>query len=132
MALEEDVNETRMQAVISKHYWLFGGQYVGVARRDLMPLDQHDVPLVCADGSLEVVELKGPESPLVKPYRNHLIVSREVHEAVSQCIGYLRTIDEAGATLRTIHRTKLGWTTITAGHAVSLSLGILTAFVRKA
>jgi hypothetical protein len=56
MTLEQDINETRMQATISKHYWLFGGQYVGVAtRRDLMPLDQHDIPLVCADGSLEIV-----------------------------------------------------------------------------
>jgi hypothetical protein len=109
MTLEQDVNETRMQTAISKHYWLFGGQYVGVAaRRDLMPLDQHDIPLVCADGSLEIVELKGPEAAVVKRHRNHLIVSGEVHEAVSQCISYLRTIDEMGAALRTTHRNEIG------------------------
>ena len=73
-----------------------------------MPLDQHDIPLVCADGSLEIVELKGPESSVVKRYRNHLIVSCEVHEAVSQCISYLRTIDEMGAGLRTTHRNEIG------------------------
>jgi hypothetical protein len=31
MTLDRDVNETKMQAAISNHYWLFGGQYVGTA-----------------------------------------------------------------------------------------------------
>jgi hypothetical protein len=109
MSLAPDVNETKMHTAISNHYWLFGGQYVGVAaRRDLMPLDEHDIPLLCADGSLEIVELKGPEASIVKRYRNHLIVSAEVHDAVSQCISYLRTIDELGAALRTTHRNEIG------------------------
>jgi len=28
--------------------------------RTIAPLDQYDIPLICADGSLEIVELKGP------------------------------------------------------------------------
>lgn len=109
LSLDDKVNETRMQKAIGSHYWIFGGQYIGMAaRRDLMPLDEHDIPLICADGSLEIFELKGPESRIVKQHRNHLIVSSEVHEAVSQCIGYLRTIDEMGAALRTLHQNELG------------------------
>lgn len=109
LSLHEEANETKIHKAIGNRYWIFGGQYVGVApRRDLMPLDEHDIPLVCADGSLEIVELKGPESKIVKKYRNHLIVSNEVHEAVSQCMGYLRTIDELGSALRTSYRNELG------------------------
>ncbi|MFJ8442306.1 Shedu anti-phage system protein SduA domain-containing protein [Kitasatospora griseola] len=31
-----------------------------------------------------------------------------VHESVSQCMNYLRTIDEMGASLRTLHSNELG------------------------
>jgi antiviral defense system Shedu protein SduA/restriction endonuclease XhoI-like protein len=108
MAVHPDTSERRMHGAIGRNYWLFGGQYTGIARQDLMPLDRHDIPLVCADGSLEIVELKGPGAALVKRHRSHLIVSGKVHDAVSQCIGYLRMIDEAGATLQTVHRNELG------------------------
>ncbi|MFC4533980.1 Shedu anti-phage system protein SduA domain-containing protein [Sphaerisporangium dianthi] len=109
LSLDPRVNETRMQKAIGNNYWLFGGQYTGIAsRRNLMPLDEHDIPLICADGSLEIFELKGPEAKIVKRHRNHLVVSNEVHEAVSQCISYIRTIDETGATLQTVHHNELG------------------------
>ncbi|MGW4814653.1 Shedu anti-phage system protein SduA domain-containing protein [Kitasatospora cineracea] len=110
LALQPDANETVMHKAMAGHYWLFGGQYTGVAaRRDLMNLDEHDFPLVCSDGSLHIIELKGPEAPLIRRAReNHLIVTSAVHEAVSQCMNYLRTIDEMGAALRTLHNNELG------------------------
>jgi hypothetical protein len=108
LAMDPHTNETTMQAAIGRRYWLFGGQYVGVAERTLVPLDQYDIPLICADNSLHIVELKGPEAKLVRRHRNHLIVANEVHEAVSQCLNYLRSLDEAGATLQTLHRNELG------------------------
>ncbi len=57
---EPDTTETDVQRLIGDAYWLFGGRYVAVAeRRNLVPLDQHDIPLLTADGTLHVVELKG-------------------------------------------------------------------------
>jgi hypothetical protein len=109
LALADEVNETAMHKAIGKRYWLFGGQYVGVAdRRSLMPLDQYDIPLLCADGSLEVIELKGPEVDIVRWHRNHLIVTDEVHEAVSQCLNYLRSLDEVGPALTMQYKSELG------------------------
>ncbi|WP_164737870.1 Shedu anti-phage system protein SduA domain-containing protein [Streptomyces luteoverticillatus] len=109
LALDGGSNETTMQKALKDLYWVFGGQYVGIAeRRDLMPLDQHDIPLVCADGSLQIVELKGPECKVVERHRNHFIVSSEVHKAVGQCMNYLRTMDETGMGLQTVHENDLG------------------------
>ncbi|GAA1380005.1 Shedu anti-phage system protein SduA domain-containing protein [Catellatospora chokoriensis] len=109
LARDRSTNETQMHKAIGDRYWLFGGQYVGMAeRRNLVPLDEHDITLICADGSLHVVELKGPDSRLIKRHRNHFIVSSEVHEAVSQCQNYLVSLDEMGASLRTLHRNELG------------------------
>jgi hypothetical protein len=65
-------------------------------------LDQYDIPLVSADGSLHIVELKGPASRLVREQCGSLIVADEVHEAVSRCLNYLRSLDETGATLQTL------------------------------
>lgn len=109
LAVASDVNETAMHKAIGKRYWLFGGQYVGVAdRKSLMPLDQYDIPLLCADGSLEVIELKGPEAEIVRRHRNHLIVTDAVHEAVSQCLNYLRALDEMGSTLAAQYKSEFG------------------------
>ncbi|MEV6480280.1 Shedu anti-phage system protein SduA domain-containing protein [Streptomyces sp. NPDC051576] len=109
LALADDTNETRMQKALDGQYWIFGGQYIGIAaRRDLMNLHQHDIPLISADRSLNIIELKGPEAPLVRrPRDNHLILSSAVHEAVGQCMNYLRTLDEMGAALGTLHRHDL-------------------------
>jgi len=102
LALDPETNETKMHQAMGERYWIFGGQYVGIAdRRSIAPLDQYDIPLICGDGSLEIVELKGPEVNLVRKYRNHLIVAHEVHQAVNQCLNYLRALDEMGAALRT-------------------------------
>lgn len=88
--------ERRFQAIIEKHPWLFGGQYVATRPERMIVLgDQFDVPLVRADGSIHVVELKRANIPnLVKTYRKHLMVGPQVHEAVSQSANYLRSTDE--------------------------------------
>ncbi len=110
LAQDPATTETEMQRVMGNAYWLFGGRYVGVAdRRNLVPLDQHDIPLLGADGTLHVVELKGPHIPaLVRRHRNHPIVGDEVHAAVSQAVNYLRGLDEMGATLRVAHEDAFG------------------------
>ncbi|WP_338671701.1 Shedu anti-phage system protein SduA domain-containing protein [Streptomyces sp. SCSIO 30461] len=109
LAIAEGTNETAMHKAMSGQHWIFGGQYIGVAaRRDLMNLHQHDIPLISADRSLNIIELKGPEAPLVRrPRENHLILSGAVNEAVGQCMNYLRTLDEMGAALGTLHRNDL-------------------------
>lgn len=110
MAAAPGTTETEMHHEIGDAYWLFGGRYVGVAdRRNLAPLDQHDIPLLRADGTLHIVELKGPDIPrLVRRHLNHLIVGSAVHEAVSQAMNYLRTLDETGAVLTTTYRNEFG------------------------
>jgi hypothetical protein len=109
MAEDPATTETDLQKVMGDAYWLFGGQYVGVARRNLAPLDQHDIPLLGADGTLHIVELKSSNIPnLVRKHRNHWIVGSEVHEATSQAINYLRNLDETGSTLSTTYRNEFG------------------------
>ncbi|KZB82848.1 Shedu anti-phage system protein SduA domain-containing protein [Amycolatopsis regifaucium] len=102
--------ETDLQRKIGDAYWLFGGRYVGVAaKRNLAPLDQHDIPLLSADGALHIVELKGPAIPkLVHPWRKHHIVGTNVHQATSQAMNYLRGLDETGATLTTTYLYEQG------------------------
>lgn len=101
LAITEGTTELQMQAAIGSNYWIFGGQYTGLAPRNLVKLDQHDFALVCADGSLHIIELKRPDSNLVEKHRSHYIVSGGVHMAISQCLNYLRSLDEQGATMQT-------------------------------
>lgn len=128
MAEDPATTETDMQREMGDSYWLFGGRYVGVAeRRNLAPLDQHDIPLLGADGTLHIVELKGPHIPkLVRQHRNHRIVGNDVHEAMSQATNYLTTLDELGAGLSTMYRSEFGvdydmrrvFATVVIGHPV--------------
>lgn len=110
LVLEPSCTETDVQNRIGSSYWLFGGRYVGVAeRRNLTVLDQHDIPLLGADGTLHIVELKGPNiAQLVRRHRNHYIVGNPVHEAAAQAMNYLRALDEQGPTLSTTYRNELG------------------------
>lgn len=103
------VNETEIQRLIGQSYWIFGGRYVGISRRDLIPLDQHDIPLIGADGTLHIVELKSPRIPkLVRRHRNHWIVGNEINEAVGQAMGYIRGCDELGPAMSTYYKDELG------------------------
>jgi hypothetical protein len=110
LARRPDSTETQMHALIADAWWLFGGRYVGIVpRRDLLQLDQHDIPLVRADGSLHIVELKGPNIPtMIRRHRNHWIVGNAVHEAAMQATNYVRTADELGAGVQRNVREELG------------------------
>jgi hypothetical protein len=109
IVLDRGASEAQVQQMIGRQYWIFGGQYTAVLdRRNAMPLDQHDIPLIRADRSIHVVELKKPGAELVQRHRNHLIVADEVHQAASQCMNYIRTFDEMGAALQTHHHNELG------------------------
>lgn len=96
VALDPSSSENDLQKAIEGQWWLFGGQYIDeVGRRSFHVLDQLDIPLIRADGSLHVVELKRAQIPnLVKSHRNHYIVGPDVHEAVGQAMNYLRSLDE--------------------------------------
>jgi hypothetical protein len=90
--------------------WIFGGRYVGEAtRKQLTVGDILDIPLLRADGSLHIVELKGANIPhVIKQHRGPthpmevfgtreelpLIVGPDVHEAVGQAMNYLCHLDE--------------------------------------
>jgi hypothetical protein len=106
---DRSASEAEVQRIIGRNHWIFGGEYTEASeRRDLLPLDQHDILLVRADRSVHVVELKKPGAALVRRHRNGLIMSNEVHEAVSQCRNYVQRMDDTGSTLETIHRNTLG------------------------
>lgn len=109
LAAQPGTTETQMQEAMGVAYWLFGGRYTGVMKRNTMPMDQHDFLLSNADGSVHVIELKGPCIPaLVKKWRSHWIVGTDVHEAVSQAMNYLRGLDELGAAMATTYRNEHG------------------------
>lgn len=95
---------------LKKMGWIFGGRYVGESMRSQLTTgDVLDIPLLRADGSLHVVELKGANIPgLVQRYRGAtdpqevagrreelpLIVGPRVNEAVGQAMNYLCHLDE--------------------------------------
>jgi hypothetical protein len=105
-----DTSEADMQKILQDNHWIFGGQYVGVSpRRDLVPMQQHDILLVAADKSVTIVELKGPNDPLLgQPREQHLTVSSAVNNAVGQCMNYLRSMDEFALSLGTKNADDLG------------------------
>lgn len=109
----EDPNSTERDDIhpqLRKMGWIFGGRYVGEARRkELVAGDRMDIPLLRPDGSLHVVELKGARIPiLVEQYRGTqdrqklageledvpLVVGSEVNRAVGQVMNYLTRLDE--------------------------------------
>lgn len=119
--------ETQVQGLIGSAYWIFGGRYVGVAeRRSLTMLDQYDIPLLGSDGTLHIVELKGPSiKHLITWHRNHWIAGPEVHRAASQAMSYLRSLDEDGLALSKKFENELGqhydmsrvFATVVIGHS---------------
>lgn len=91
--------ESDLQKAISGQYWIFGGRYVDdeKAYRRLVPGDEYDIPLIRADGALQIVELKlamGLNSPLVKRHRGSWVAASAVNDAVSQAVSYLVGLDE--------------------------------------
>jgi predicted Zn-dependent protease with MMP-like domain len=128
-----DVTETEIQRLIGDCSWMFGGRYVGVApRRELLQLEENDLPLFRLAGSLHIVELKGPFIPsLIKKHRNHWIVGNAIREATMQATNYVRTADELGASAERNLREELGidvdlrgvFATVVIGHRDHLVAG---------
>lgn len=114
--------------------WIFGGRYVGEStRRQLTVGDQLDIPLLRADGSLHIVELKGANIPrLIRRYRGPnepaatpmgqeevpLIVGPDVNEAVGQAMNYLCRLDESRDHILTRFKidTRRATATVLVGH----------------
>ena len=95
--------EPDLQKLLEKHWWIFGGRFVDEAhRRSLTVLDQLDIPLIQADGSLHVIELKQAAiKKLVAPHRNHHVVGQDINTAVGQAANYLLSLDEKRAQILT-------------------------------
>jgi hypothetical protein len=118
--------EHQLQQAISNHYWIFGGRYVGneKAYRRLVPGDEYDVPLVRADGVLQIVELKlamGLNSPLVKRHRGTWVAASAINDAVSQSVAYLVGLDEHRLRIRQEIgiETRRASATVLIGHPAS-------------
>ncbi|MGC0422230.1 Shedu anti-phage system protein SduA domain-containing protein [Embleya sp. AB8] len=128
-AVEDPVSsESALHACLKNQAWIFGGAYVAeLARRQYTPDTILDIPLLRADGSLHVVELKRAcISNLVVRLNGHLMLGAPAHRAVSQSQNYLRTLDENRRTILTTHGvdTRRASATVVIGHSRYVSGGI--------
>ncbi|MFE1475958.1 Shedu anti-phage system protein SduA domain-containing protein [Streptomyces cyaneofuscatus] len=96
VAEDPTATEHDLHRALNGMYWIFGGHFIGEAQhRRLVPGDEIDIPLIRADGSLYIVELKKAAGvKLVKGHRGSWVPRREVHDAVGQAINYLVGLDE--------------------------------------
>ncbi|SDP89633.1 hypothetical protein SAMN04487905_11241 [Actinopolyspora xinjiangensis] len=79
--------EEALQELLQHHPWIFGGRFVDAAtRRRLVDGEELDIPLIRADGSLHIVELKRSlgVSGIIKRHRNAWVPTAEVHNAVGR------------------------------------------------
>ncbi|MET8982984.1 Shedu anti-phage system protein SduA domain-containing protein [Streptomyces sp. NPDC004539] len=108
--------------------WIFGGAYVAeLARRQYTPDTILDIPLLRADGSLHVVELKRADiEKLVIRRSGHLMLGAPPHQAVSQAQNYLRTLDENRRAILAKHGvdTRRASATVVIGHSRYVTGGI--------
>jgi hypothetical protein len=61
----ETASETALQSFIEDHPWMVGLDYVSVRARRLLPRGQLDFCLERFDGFYDILELKGPNDPIV-------------------------------------------------------------------
>ncbi|MEZ0114602.1 hypothetical protein ABH920_008637 [Catenulispora sp. EB89] len=98
LAEDPGASEHDLQQAFEAQPWIFGGQFIGTAaRRSLVLGSEVDVPLLRADGSLHIVELKramGLASPLVVRQGASFVPAADVHHAVMQAVTYLVGLDE--------------------------------------
>jgi hypothetical protein len=100
--------ERDLHPILKREWWIFGGRFVASLRTDLITLDTHDLALLEADGSLHIIELKGPNIPaLVRKPREHWTVGSQVHWAAMQAANYIRGVDEEGGSITTLIRNEL-------------------------
>ncbi len=91
-------SEHELQRAFRAEPWIFGGQFIETAaRRSLVLGSEVDIPLLRADGSLHIVELKramGLNAPLVVRQGTSFVPAADVHHAVMQAVTYLVGLDE--------------------------------------
>lgn len=98
-----------------------------LARRQYTPDTILDIPLLRADGSLHVVELKRANiESLVIRRSGHLMLGAPPHQAVSQAQNYLRTLDENRRTILADYGvdSRRASATIVIGHSRYVGGGI--------
>ena len=121
-------SESTLHACLKNQAWIFGGAYVDeLARRQYTPDTILDIPLLRADGSLHVVELKRANiESLVIRRSGHLMLGAPPHRAVSQAQNYLRTLDENRWTILADHGvdSRRASATIVIGHSRYVGGGI--------
>ncbi|MFD5565918.1 Shedu anti-phage system protein SduA domain-containing protein [Kitasatospora griseola] len=89
-------SEGALHACLKNQEWIFGGAFVSeLARRQYTPDTILDIPLLRADGSLHVVELKRANIPslVIRP-GGHLMIGSAPFRAFSQTMNYLDTLAE--------------------------------------
>jgi hypothetical protein len=62
---DDSADETALQGFIQEHPWMIGLDYVAVRPKALIPRGQLDFCLERFDGFYDVLELKGPNDPIV-------------------------------------------------------------------
>jgi hypothetical protein len=114
--------EQELQNALQEQHWIFGERFAGEeALRTLVPGEEITVPLIRADGALHVVVVRpamGLVGGLVTYRRDALVLTREVHHAVSQAMDYLVGLGESGQEIREqfgidVHRASV---TVLVGH----------------
>lgn len=113
--------ETDLQWAIERQPWLFGGEYVETStRRRLVAGNEMDIPLLRADGSLHVVELKCAMGArrIIKQHRGTWVPAAEVHDAAAQAVNYLVGLDEHRSAIRSATgiETRRSTATVLIGH----------------
>ncbi|MEH3140254.1 MAG: DUF4263 domain-containing protein [Mycobacterium kyogaense] len=100
-AIAEDPtkNEHDLQKILKNQWWIFGGRFIDIANRQKFTvLESLDIPLLRHDGSLHIVELKQANiDTLIKMDHDTPILGADVHNAVSQAMVYLRSLDSQRA-----------------------------------
>lgn len=98
VAEDPAASEHELQIAFQAQPWIFGGEFIDTAaRRNLFLGGEVDIPLLRADGSLHIVELKrsmGLNPPLVVRQGASFVPGADVHHAVMQAVGYLVGLDE--------------------------------------
>jgi len=98
LAEDPGASEYDLQQAFETQPWIFGGRFIETAaRRSLILGSEFDIPLLRADGSLHIVELKramGLASPLVVRQGASFVPAADVHHAVMQAVTYLVGLDE--------------------------------------
>ncbi|WP_239655331.1 Shedu anti-phage system protein SduA domain-containing protein [Mycobacterium riyadhense] len=92
-------NEHDLQRILHNQWWMFGGRFIDIAkRRNFTVLESLDIPLLRHDGSLHIVELKQANiETLIKEDHGTPVLGAAVHDAVSQAMVYLRSLDNQRA-----------------------------------